>query len=41
MDFGRPNVEIGWKMANGELLFLVLTWNTTYIIYMNFMATIS
>jgi len=20
MDFGRPNVEIGWKMANGQLL---------------------
>jgi len=24
MDFGQPNVEIGWKMANGQLLFLVL-----------------
>ena len=24
MDFGRPNVEIGWKMANGRLLFLAL-----------------
>ena len=24
MDFGRPNVEIAWKMANGRLLFLVL-----------------
>ena len=24
MDFGRPNAEIGWKMANGWLLFLVL-----------------
>ena len=22
MDFGRPNVEIGRKMANGRLLFL-------------------
>ena len=20
--FGRPNAEIGWKMANGQLLFL-------------------
>ena len=28
MDFGRPNVEIGWKMANSQLLFLALkfTW---------------
>jgi len=24
MDFGQPNVEIGRKMANGQLLFLVL-----------------
>ena len=24
MDFGRPNVEVGWKMANGQLLFLAL-----------------
>jgi len=24
MDFGQPNVEIGWKMANGQLLFLAL-----------------
>ena len=22
--FGRPNAAIGWKMANGRLLFLVL-----------------
>ena len=22
MDFGRSNAEIGWKMANGRLLFL-------------------
>ena len=22
MDFGRPNAEIGWKMANSRLLFL-------------------
>ena len=22
MDFGWPNVEIGWKMTNGQLLFL-------------------
>ena len=26
MDFGRPNVEIGQKMANGQLLFLALTY---------------
>ena len=24
MNFGRPNTEIGWKMANGRLLFLAL-----------------
>ena len=24
MDYGRPNVEIGRKMANGQLLFLAL-----------------
>jgi len=24
MDFHRPNVEIGWKMANDQLLFLAL-----------------
>ena len=24
MDFGQPNAEIGRKMANGRLLFLVL-----------------
>ena len=24
MDFGRPNAEIGQKMANGQLLFLAL-----------------
>ena len=24
IDFGRPNAEIGWKMANGQLLFLAL-----------------
>ena len=24
MDFGRPNVEIGWKMVNSRLLFLAL-----------------
>ena len=23
-NFGRPNAEIGWKMANGRLLFLAL-----------------
>ena len=24
MDFGWPNTESGWKMANGQLLFLAL-----------------
>jgi len=24
MDFGQPNVEIGQKITNGQLLFLVL-----------------
>ena len=24
MDFGRPNAEIGWKMANGQQLLLAL-----------------
>jgi len=24
MDFGRPNVEIGWKTVNDQLLFLIL-----------------
>jgi len=24
MDFGWLNVEIGWKMVNGQLLFLAL-----------------
>ena len=24
MDFGQPIAEIGWKMANGQLLFLAL-----------------
>ena len=24
MDFGWPNTEFGWKMANGRLLFLAL-----------------
>ena len=36
MDFGRPNVEIGRKMANGQLLFLALlhvtckTWKSYF-----------
>jgi len=39
MDFGQPNVEIGQKMANGQLLFLALSlcntptlnlWDTTF-----------
>ena len=34
MDFGRPNAEIGRKMANGRLLFLALDIQhfTTYMI---------
>jgi len=31
MDFGWPNVEIGWKMANGQLLFLALHMNNPQI----------
>ena len=27
IDFGRPNAEIGWKMASGRLLFLALIYN--------------
>jgi len=26
MNFGQQNVEIGQKMANGQLLFLALTY---------------
>jgi len=26
MDFGQPNIKIGRKMANGQLLFLVLIY---------------
>ena len=37
MEFGRQNVEIGWKMANGQLLFLELlilhTFNYTAVTY--------
>ena len=28
MNFGLPNVEIGQKMANAQLLFLALELNT-------------
>ena len=31
MDFGRPNAEISRKMANGQLLFLVLCTYTEYV----------
>ena len=24
MDFGQPNSEVGYKMANGQLVFLTL-----------------
>ena len=40
MDFGRPNAEIGRKMANGRLLFLALhtyinnRLNTTYFLHL-------
>ena len=30
MDFGWPNVEIGGKMANSQLLFLALEYHTVY-----------
>ena len=30
MDFGQPNVEIGRKMANGQLLFLGLCYIRMY-----------
>ena len=30
MDYGRPNAEIGWKMANGQLLFLTLCERINY-----------
>jgi len=44
MDFGQPNVEIGQKMANGQLLFLTL--HITYYpmvqkILIKFLALIS
>jgi len=26
MNFSWPNVEVGWKMANGQLLFLALIY---------------
>jgi len=32
MDFGQPNVEIGQKMANGQLLFLALDQYYTKIV---------
>jgi len=31
MDFGQPNVEIGQKMTNGQLLFLALDRQTKVI----------
>ena len=30
MDYGRPNAEIGRKMANGQLLFLALCERINY-----------
>ena len=30
MDFGQPNAVIGWKMANGRLLFLALQPKLTF-----------
>ena len=35
MDFGRPNVEIGQKMANGRLLFLALGIDNSCYMYIN------
>ena len=38
IDFGRPNTEISWKMANGQLLFLVLQaipWHVHTYNYLN------
>ena len=32
MDFGQPNSEIIWKMANGRLLFLALCMYTKVFI---------
>ena len=26
MDFGQPNAEVGWKMANGQLLLIALDY---------------
>ena len=34
IDFGRPNAEIGWKMASGRLLFLALV--IVYVFLVNF-----
>ena len=31
MDFGQPNVEIGQKMANGQLLFLALQMSPKFV----------
>jgi len=36
MDFGWPNVEIGWKMANGQLLFLALGMGNINIFVHNY-----
>ena len=30
MDYGWPNAEISWKMANGRLLFLTLCERINY-----------
>jgi len=30
MDFGWPNVKIGQKMANGQLLFLALMYSSKH-----------
>ena len=37
MDFGWPNAENGWKMANGQLLFLALDILYTMYIILIFM----
>jgi len=35
MDFGWPNVEIGQKMANGQLLFLALYRYSNIYVFLN------
>jgi len=32
MHFGQPNVEVSWKMANGQLLFLALGYYVSWLL---------